>query len=89
MKRFMHGLLGNRNMAAVDCARRFKHTRRVLFYERDLAGVVLTRGGTPINAGSMTTACVPRQRGPMRAVDIPPDIVTKLRAVTGPNDDMS
>jgi len=49
-------------------------TRRTIQYT-----FALTRNGTDIGAGSMTTACVTRQPGPMRAVDVPADIIDKLR----------
>jgi hypothetical protein len=31
----------------------------------------------------VTTACVPRRPGPMKAIDIPEDVVTRLRRATG------
>jgi YbgC/YbaW family acyl-CoA thioester hydrolase len=50
--------------------------RRTLRYEH-----TLTRGTTLIGTGTMTTACVRKADGdPMRSVDVPADIVEKLRA---------
>jgi acyl-CoA thioester hydrolase len=43
----------------------------------------ITRDSKPIGSGSMTTACAVRQPEGMRAVEIPPDIVPKLRAAAG------
>jgi YbgC/YbaW family acyl-CoA thioester hydrolase len=43
----------------------------------------ITRGETAIGAGSLTTACVTREGVSMRAIDVPADVVTKLRAATG------
>ncbi len=69
--------------------------RSPLFFEDDFVIVVrvdvvttrtiqytftITRGDTAIGAGSMTTVCAVRQPDAMRAVEIPPDIVPKLRA---------
>jgi YbgC/YbaW family acyl-CoA thioester hydrolase len=53
-------------------------TRRTIQYS-----CVFTRDETPIGVGSMTTACVQRMPGAMKAVEIPPDIVGKLRTVAG------
>ena len=53
-------------------------TRRTIQYS-----FVLTRDDTPIGTGSMTTACVTRSSGAMRAVDVPPDIVSRLRTAAG------
>jgi YbgC/YbaW family acyl-CoA thioester hydrolase len=53
-------------------------TRRTIQYS-----CVFTREQTPIGVGSMTTACVPREPGSMRAIEVPPDIVGKLRAAAG------
>ena len=50
-------------------------TRSTIRYECDVR-----RGETAIATGSMTIACVSRQPGvPMKAVEIPPDILAKLR----------
>jgi YbgC/YbaW family acyl-CoA thioester hydrolase len=53
-------------------------TRRTIQYS-----CIFTREHTPIGVGSMTTACVQRQPGAMKAVEIPPDIVGKLRTAAG------
>jgi len=53
-------------------------TRRTIQYS-----FVLTRGETTIGAGSMTAACVARHPAPMRAVEVPADIVPRLRAAAG------
>jgi acyl-CoA thioester hydrolase len=41
----------------------------------------VTRGSKIIGAGSMTTACAVRQPDALRAVEIPDDVVPRLRAV--------
>ncbi len=43
----------------------------------------VTRAGKPIGSGSMTTACATRSPDSMRAVEIPQDVVPKLRAAAG------
>jgi YbgC/YbaW family acyl-CoA thioester hydrolase len=53
-------------------------TRRTIQYS-----CVFTREQTPIGVGSMTTACVKRLPGSMLAVEVPPDIVGRLRAAAG------
>ena len=53
-------------------------TKRTIQYS-----CVLTRDETPIGTGSMTTACVIRQPGSMRAIDVPADIVSRLRVAAG------
>jgi acyl-CoA thioester hydrolase len=54
-------------------------TRRTIQYS-----FVITRAQTAIGAGSMTAACVSRSPGhPMRAVEVPPDIIERLRAAAG------
>jgi acyl-CoA thioester hydrolase len=50
--------------------------KRTLRYEH-----TLRRGTTVIGTGTMTAACVRKtDGGPMRSVDVPPDVVQKLRA---------
>jgi acyl-CoA thioester hydrolase len=44
---------------------------------------VLTRGDITIGNGSLTTACVAREADSMRAVEMPANIVAKLRAAAG------
>ena len=46
-------------------------------------GFTITRDGKPVGSGSMTTACAVRQPDAMRAVEIPADVVPKLRAAAG------
>jgi acyl-CoA thioester hydrolase len=53
-------------------------TRRTIQYS-----FVMTRGETPIGAGSLTTACAVRAARSMRAIEIPADVVSRLRAATG------
>jgi acyl-CoA thioester hydrolase len=53
-------------------------TRRTIQY-----ACRITKGDTVIGTGSMTTACVTREAGSMRAIDIPADVVSKLRAAAG------
>jgi acyl-CoA thioester hydrolase len=43
----------------------------------------ITRGERTIGAGSMTTACAVRQPDAIRAVEIPADVVPRLRAAAG------
>jgi YbgC/YbaW family acyl-CoA thioester hydrolase len=43
----------------------------------------ITRGETAIGVGSMTTACVTRDEGGMRSIDVPPEVASKLRAAAG------
>jgi YbgC/YbaW family acyl-CoA thioester hydrolase len=43
----------------------------------------ILRGEKAVGAGAMTTACAVRQPDAMRAVEIPADIVPKLRAAAG------
>lgn len=42
---------------------------------------MVSRGGKTIGAGSMTTACAVRQPDALRAVEIPEDVVPRLRSV--------
>ncbi len=53
-------------------------TRRTIQY-----AFGITRGDTMIGAGSLTTACVQREGVSMRSIDVPPDVVAKLRTAAG------
>ena len=53
-------------------------TRRSIQYR-----FAITRGETLIGIGSMTAVCTKRQNGVLQAVDIPDDIVARLRAAAG------
>lgn len=53
-------------------------TRRTIQY-----AFHITRGDTAIGVGSMTTACVAREGVSMRSIDVPPEVVSKLRAAAG------
>jgi acyl-CoA thioester hydrolase len=53
-------------------------TRRTIKYS-----FVFTRQGTAIGTGWLTTACAIREPGSMRAVEIPHDVVSRLRAAAG------
>ena len=46
----------------------------------------ITRGDKAIGSGAMVTACATRLPESMRAVEIPPDVVPKLRAAAGQSD---
>lgn len=46
-----------------------------------------TRGTTAIGTGSLTTACATRTADSMRAVEVPPDVVPRLRAAAGQDAD--
>lgn len=50
-------------------------TRRTLQYAFTIA-----RGETAIGSGTLTAACVSKRAGVMTAVDVPPEIVARLRA---------
>jgi acyl-CoA thioesterase FadM len=53
-------------------------TRRTLQY-----AFTILRDGATIGTGTLTTACVSRRPGePMRALDLPPDIVARLQAAS-------
>jgi acyl-CoA thioester hydrolase len=41
----------------------------------------ITRGDTLVATGTMTSVCTRREEGRMRAVDLPPEIIAKLRKV--------
>jgi acyl-CoA thioester hydrolase len=53
-------------------------TRRSIQY-----AFTITRGETLIGTGAMTAVCTSRQQGRMRAVDVPADLVSRLRAAAG------
>lgn len=53
-------------------------TRRTIQY-----AFGITRGETAVGVGSMTTACVQRDGVAMRSIDLPPDVVSRLRAAAG------
>jgi acyl-CoA thioester hydrolase len=49
----------------------------------------ITRGETAIGNGTMTTACVRKgPNGQMKAIELPADVVSRLRAVLGAADGM-
>jgi acyl-CoA thioester hydrolase len=53
-------------------------TRRTIQYT-----FAMSRDGVAIGSGSMTTACAIRSEDSMRAVDVPADVVDRLRAAAG------
>jgi acyl-CoA thioester hydrolase len=53
-------------------------TRRTIQY-----AFHITRGDTAIGVGAMTTACVARDGVSMRSIDVPADVVSRLRAAAG------
>lgn len=53
-------------------------TRRTIRY-----AFTLTMLGTPIGAGSLTAVRARKDNGRLQALDVPADIVRRLRAVTG------
>lgn len=54
---------------------------RSLLYEH-----VIMRGDVQIGTGRMTTVCVQKTPGqPMRAAEIPPEVLEKLRRILGPD----
>jgi acyl-CoA thioester hydrolase len=53
-------------------------TRRTIQYAFDIA-----RGEIAIGAGALTAACVQRDGASMRSIDVPPDVVSRLRAAAG------
>ena len=57
-------------------------SRRTIRY-----GCVLTMDGRTVATGSMVTACVSRgPNQPMRAIDIPADIVSRFQVAEGPGE---
>lgn len=54
-------------------------TRRTILYT-----FTLERGDTLIGSGTLTTACVSKRPGePMKALDLPADVVSRLQAAAG------
>lgn len=54
-------------------------TRRTIVY-----AFSIDRSGTPIGSGTITTACVSNRAGePMQALDLPDEIIDRLRAALG------
>jgi YbgC/YbaW family acyl-CoA thioester hydrolase len=53
-------------------------TKRTIQY-----AFALTRDATAIGSGSLTAACVTQQAALMRSVEVPPDVVSRLRAAAG------
>jgi YbgC/YbaW family acyl-CoA thioester hydrolase len=56
-------------------------TRRSIRY-----GFTITRGDTLVGTGTMTAVCTRKEDGQLRAVDLPADVVARLRAVSGSPD---
>jgi acyl-CoA thioester hydrolase len=57
-------------------------TRRSIQY-----GFTVTSGETLVGTGTMTAVCTRREEGRMHAVDIPADVLTRLRRALGDVDD--
>jgi 4-hydroxybenzoyl-CoA thioesterase/acyl-CoA thioester hydrolase len=53
-------------------------TRRSIQY-----GFTVTSGGTLVGTGSLTAVCTRKADGRMHAVDVPPDVVARLRRALG------
>lgn len=53
-------------------------TRRTIRY-----GFTLTRGGAPIGTGSLTAVRARTEGGRLQSLDVPSDVVERLRAATG------
>jgi YbgC/YbaW family acyl-CoA thioester hydrolase len=53
-------------------------TRRSIRY-----GFTITRGDALVGTGTMTAVCTRKEDGQLRAVDLPADVVERLRAVAG------
>lgn len=53
-------------------------TRRTIRY-----GFTITLGGAPIATGSLTAVRARTQDGRLQSLDVPPDLVARLRAATG------
>jgi len=51
-------------------------SRRSIRYES-----VMTKGGTKVASGTITSVCVQNTPAPMRSIDLPADVVSKLAAV--------
>ena len=55
-------------------------TRRSIRY-----GFIVTRGDTLVGTGTMTAVCTKKEDGQLRAVDLPADVIDRLRvAAAGP-----
>jgi acyl-CoA thioester hydrolase len=53
-------------------------TRRSIRY-----GFTVTRGDTLVGTGTMTAVCTKKEEGQLRAVDLPADVIGRLRAAAG------
>ena len=53
-------------------------TRRSIRY-----GFTITTGDTLVGTGSMTAVCTKKESGQLRAVDLPADVIARLRAAAG------
>jgi len=53
-------------------------TRRSIRY-----AFTITVGTTLVGTGSMTAVCTMKENGHLRAVDLPPDVIARLRAAAG------
>jgi YbgC/YbaW family acyl-CoA thioester hydrolase len=53
-------------------------TRRSIRY-----GFTVTRGDTLVGTGTMTAVCTKKEDGQLRAVDLPADVIGRLRAAAG------
>lgn len=56
-------------------------TRRSIRY-----GFTITHGDTLVGTGTMTAVCTRKEDGQLRAVDLPADVVARLRAAAGTPD---
>jgi YbgC/YbaW family acyl-CoA thioester hydrolase len=56
-------------------------TRRSIRY-----GFTIMRGEALVGTGTMTAVCTRKDDGQLRAVDLPPDVVARLRAAAGTPD---
>jgi acyl-CoA thioester hydrolase len=53
-------------------------TRRSIRY-----GFTITCGGTHVGTGTMTAVCTKKENGQLRAVELPADVISRLRAAAG------
>jgi acyl-CoA thioester hydrolase len=53
-------------------------TRRSIRY-----GFTITSGDTLVGTGTMTAVCTKKENGQLRAVDLPADVIARLRAAAG------
>jgi acyl-CoA thioester hydrolase len=53
-------------------------TRRSIRYE-----FTITRDDVLVGTGSMTAVCTKKENGQLRAVDLPADVITRLKAAAG------